>query len=49
MPKIPFPIRLDEEKVVKPLKKIAEEQNRTVANLIDTALMDFVKKFEKKK
>lgn len=44
MAKKVYPIRLDEEKVIKPLKKIAEKENRTVANLIETALIDLIKK-----
>lgn len=44
MAKKPYPIRLDEDKVIKPLQKIAENENRTVANLIDTVLIDFIKK-----
>lgn len=44
MAKKVYPIRLDEEKVIKPLQKIAEKENRTVANLIETALIDLIKK-----
>lgn len=44
MAKKPYPIRLDEDKVIKPLQKIAANENRTVANLIDTVLIDFIKK-----
>lgn len=44
MAKKVYPIRLDEEKVIKPLKAIAEVENRTVANLIETALLELIKK-----
>lgn len=44
MPKKPYTIRLDEETVIKPLQKIADKENRTVANLIETALLELVKK-----
>jgi hypothetical protein len=44
MAKKVYPIRLDEEKVIKPLKEIAEKENRTVANIIETALLEVIKK-----
>jgi predicted transcriptional regulator len=44
MAKKVYSVRLDEEKVIKPLEKIAERENRTVANLIETALMELIKK-----
>ena len=44
MAKKVYPIRLDEEKVIKPLQTIAEKENRTVANLIETALIELIKK-----
>lgn len=39
-----YSIRLDEEKVIKPLLRIADKENRTVANLIETALLELIKK-----
>jgi predicted transcriptional regulator len=44
MAKKPYTIRLDEEKVIKPLQDIADRENRTVTNLIETALIELVKK-----
>lgn len=44
MPKKVYPVRLDEEKVIKPLKKIAIKENRTVANVIETALLEVIRK-----
>lgn len=48
MAKKPYTIRLDEEKVIKPLQLLAEKENRTVANLIETAIIDYMKKFDRK-
>lgn len=44
MPKKVYAVRLDEEKVIKPLQAIADRENRTVANLIETALLELIKK-----
>lgn len=44
MAKKPYTIRLDEEKVIKPLKAQAKKENRTAANLIETAIIDYLKK-----
>ena len=49
MAKKVYPIRLDEEKVIKPLQEIAESENRTVANLIETTLLEMIKKKRRKK
>lgn len=40
--KKPYTVRLDEEKVIKPLKKLAEKENRTVANIIETAIIEYL-------
>lgn len=49
MAKKPYTIRLDEEKVIKPFQMLAEKENRTVANLIETALIEYLKKAKKLK
>lgn len=48
MAKKPYTIRLDEEKVIKPLQVLAEKENRTVANLIETAILTYLKSVKKK-
>lgn len=48
MAKKPYNFRLDEEKVVKPLKFIAEKQHRDLTNLIEFILIEYIKKSKDK-
>jgi predicted HicB family RNase H-like nuclease len=45
--KKPYSLRLD-EKLIKQLEKEAKAQNRSVANLIDTILMNYVNQKSRK-
>ena len=49
MAKKVYPIRLDEEKVIKPMQVIADKENRTVANLIERSLFEMIAKKKKSK
>lgn len=44
--KKPYSIRI-EDKIIKQLEKIAEKENRTVANLIETALKQYIDQSKK--
>jgi predicted transcriptional regulator len=41
-----YSIRI-EDKILKQLKKIADKENRTVANLIETAIKQYIEKPKK--
>lgn len=43
MPKIPLNIRIDPQ-LLKQLKAQAKKENRTLSNLVDTILRNYVKK-----
>lgn len=43
MPKEVYTIRID-PKVKEQIQKIAEKENRTAANLIETAILEYIKK-----
>lgn len=49
MAKKHYTLRLDEERVIKPLEAIASDENRTVANLIETTLLEMIAKKKKRK
>lgn len=42
-----YSIRLDEKKIIEPLRVIADKENRSVSNIIETVLLEYIKKNKK--